>query len=402
MAQFQYAGRDQTGKKRSGKVMSSSRRDAIIHLREKGIAVTDIKELELGILQKDIYIGNPVKPKHFVIYLRQFSTLLTAGISVVDSTRILANQTESKALQNALFKVEEDLRTGKSLSDAASRHSKIFPPMFVNLVKAGEVSGNLDESLDRLAIFFEKQHYAMQKVKAALAYPIAIGIFALGVVIFLLTNVVPTFADMFSDFGAELPTITKFVVAISEWMQSFWWIIILFIGMLITTFSLLMRNTTSKYYLDYAILKLPLLGKLLQKVNIARMTRTLSSLFSSSVPILQAISIVEKVVGNEVMSKVLSDSRIALQRGQALSVPFKNHWIFPPLVTQMIAIGEQTGSLDLMLNKIAEFYEKEVETATDQLKSLIEPLMIVFLAAIVGTIVASIMVPMFEIFNHIN
>jgi type IV pilus assembly protein PilC len=402
MAQFQYAGRDQTGKKRIGKAIGSSRREVILTLREKGIAVTDIKEVELGILQKDIYIGNPVKAQHFVVYLRQFSTLLAAGVTVVDSTKILANQTESKALQKALFKVEEELRSGNSLSEATSKHSTIFPAMFVNLVKAGEASGNLDEALDRLAIFFEKQHYAMQKVKAALAYPVIVGVIAFGVVIFLLTSVVPTFAKMFSDFGAELPAITKFVLSASGWLQSFWWVVVLLFLIVLTSIILLLKNPTSKYYLDYGILKMPLFGKLLQKAIIARMTRTLSSLFSSSVPILQAISIVEKVVENEVMSRVLSESRKALQRGQALSIPMRNHWIFPPLVTQMIAIGERTGSLDQMLTKIAEFYEKEVETTTDQLKSLIEPLMIVFLAAVVGTIVASIMVPMFEIFNHIQ
>ena len=222
------------------------------------------------------------------------------------------------------------------------------------------------------------------------------------VVIFLLVSIVPTFVGMFEDFGGELPAITKFVLGASEFMQSFWWLLLLLLVGVVAGLSAMKKNKQTKYYLDFAILRMPIFGKMMQKAVLARLTRTLSSLFSSSVPILQALSIVENVVENEVIGRVVRESRDALEIGQSMTGPMKKHWAFPPLVTQMIAIGEETGSLDAMLGKVADFYEKEVENSTDQLKSLIEPIMIVILAGLVGTIVTSIMIPMFDIFNHVN
>ncbi|WP_191567019.1 type II secretion system F family protein [Metabacillus idriensis] len=401
MARFKYEGRGKTGQA-SGVIVGTSRRDAIIKLQEKGVRITKIEELQETLLTKEISIGNPVKLQDFVIYLRQFSTLLKAGISVVDATNILARQTDSKALSKALFDVEEELRSGNALSAATSKHKKIFTSMFTNMVKAGEAAGNMDETLDRLAVHYEKQHKTKQKIISALAYPAVVGIVAIAVVIFLLVAVVPTFVTMFSDFGADLPLITQFVLGASEWMQSYWWIVILAIILVSITLTVMKGQLSTKYYLDVMALKTPIFGKMLQKAALARMTRTLSSLFSSSVPILQAISIVENIVENEVISRVLKESRNSLEKGNSLTEPMKDHWVFPPLVTQMIAIGEETGSLDEMLSKVADFYEDEVEQATDRLKSLIEPLMIVFLAGIVGVVVTSILVPMFDIFNKIN
>ncbi|PLR68295.1 type II secretion system F family protein [Bacillus sp. UMB0893] len=401
MARFKYEGRGKTGQA-SGVIVGTSRRDAILKLQEKGVRITKIEELQETLLTKEISIGNPVKLQDFVIYLRQFSTLLKAGISVVDATNILARQTDSKALSKALFDVEEELRSGKALSAATSKHKKIFTSMFTNMVKAGEAAGNMDETLDRLAVHYEKQHKTKQKIISALAYPAVVGIVAIAVVIFLLVAVVPTFVTMFSDFGADLPLITQFVLGASEWMQSYWWIVILAIIVASITLIVMKGQPSTKYYLDVMALKTPIFGKMLQKAALARMTRTLSSLFSSSVPILQAISIVENIVENEVISRVLKESRNALEKGNSLTEPMKDHWVFPPLVTQMIAIGEETGSLDEMLSKVADFYEDDVEQATDRLKSLIEPLMIVFLAGIVGVVVTSILVPMFDIFNKIN
>lgn len=402
MGQFKYTARDKTGKKRSGLVKAESKREATVKLREKNMRVLNLDEIPETALNKEIYIGNPVKLKDFVIFIRQFSTLLRAGVTILDSTRILSQQTESKYLRKALTQVHEDLNEGLPLSECAAKHKRIFPPMFINMVRAGEVSGALDDTLERLGNHFEKQHETTQKIKSALSYPFVVAIIAVAVVIFLLTNVVPTFAGMFLDFGDELPAITQFVLAASDWMKTKWWIII-FIGIsFVLLFVFLKKNNATKYYMDYIILRIPLFGKLVQKAMLARMTRTLSSLFASSVPILQAIAIVEKVVENEVFARVLHESRISLEQGISLTEPMRKHWAFPPLVTQMITIGEETGSLDAMLAKVADFYEMEVNTATDQLKSLIEPLMIVFLAAIVGTIVMAIMVPMFEIFNQVD
>ncbi|WHX39483.1 type II secretion system F family protein [Mesobacillus sp. AQ2] len=401
MARFKYSGRDRT-KKRSGTITAGSKREALEKLRAEGIRTTDIIEVPETLLTKEISFGNPVKLQHLVIFLRQFATLLKAGVSVVESTKILAHQTDSKALRKALLDIEAELREGNQLSQASSRHSKIFSPMYINMIKAGEAGGNMDETLERLADHYEKQHSTRQKIVAALTYPAVIGLIAVGVVIFLLVSVVPTFVGMFEDFGGELPAITMFVLKASEFMQSFWWLLLLFFIGCTVSLVLAKKNKKSKYYLDYAMLRMPIFGKLMQKAVLARMTRTLSSLFTSSVPILQALSIVENVVENEVIARVVRDSRDAMEVGESMTGPMRRHWAFPPLVTQMIAIGEETGSLDGMLGKVADFYEKEVETSTDQLKSLIEPIMIVLLAGLVGTIVTSIMVPMFDIFNHVN
>lgn len=400
MARFKYSGRDRRGKK-VGTINAASRREAMTKLKEDGIRVIEMTEVPETIMTKDLSFGNPVKLQHFVIYLRQFATLIKAGVTIVDATSILAAQTESKGLKMALVAVEQELREGNPYSEAISKHKKIFNSMFINMVKAGEASGNIDETLEKLADDFEKQHDTRQKVVSALTYPAVIGLVAIGAVIFLLVSVVPTFVNMFADLGGELPGITKFVLAASEFTQKFWWLIFLIILSITFTIMYIKRNKKTKYYLDYFLLKMPIFGNMMQKAALARMMRTLSSLFSSSVPILQAMSIVERVVENEVISKVIRESRDSLEKGRSMTEPMMSHWAFPPLVTQMIAIGENTGALDAMLSKIAEFYEKEVEQSTDRLKSLIEPIMIVLLAGIVGVIVLSIMMPMFEMFNQI-
>lgn len=402
MAQFNYIGRDRTGKRKKGSLAGGSKREVVLKLREKGIAVLEINEVKQTLLQKEIHFGKRVKSRDFVIYLRQFATLLNAGVSVVDSTRILAEQTESKPLQKALNDVEEELRQGNPLSQALAKHNRIFPPMVTNMIAAGEVGGSLDQSYKELADYYEKQHQTRQKIVSAMIYPMILGIVSIGVIIFLLANVVPTFAAMLKDAGGKLPGITRFVLSISNFVQQCWWVLVLALFLVLLTYNFCRKNKTSKYYLDYAILKIPIFGKLQQKSILARMSRTLSSLFSSSVPILQALSIVERVVENEVIARVIIQARGALEKGQRLTGPMKTHWAFPPLVTQMIAIGEETGSLDAMLAKVADFYEKEVENTADRLKSLIEPVMIIFLASIVGTIVISIIVPMFKIYNTVG
>jgi len=401
MPRFKYEGRDKYGKK-SGTISGTSKTDAVSSLSDKGIRVISINEVPETFLTKDIAIGNPVKLRDFVIFLRQFSTLIKAGVTIVDSMNILAHQTDSKPLKNALLEVEMDLREGISLSTATAKHKRIFTNLFTNMVRVGEVGGSLDETLENLALYYEKQNKTRQKVKSAMAYPIVIGIVAIAVVIFLLVSVVPTFVDMFADFGAELPAITKFVLNASVFMQKFWWLVLLLGIFIFLMFTLLKQRQETRYYLDYAKIKMPIFGKLIQKAVLARLTRTLSSMLNSSVPILQALVVVETIVENEVIADVVKQSRKALEQGKSMTDPMKKHWAFPPLIIHMIAIGESTGSLDEMLGKVADFYEDEVENTTDQLKSLIEPLMIVFLSGIVGTIVTAILVPMFDIFNQIQ
>ncbi|MBB6455056.1 type IV pilus assembly protein PilC [Salirhabdus euzebyi] len=402
MGQFNYVARDRQGKKRTGVIQADKKAAVGPLLREKGLRLLEVHQKRETIWSQDIYLGAPVKLADFVIYLRQFSTLIKAGVTIVDSTKILIDQTESKVLKKTLAQVEVDLREGNPLSSAYGKHPKIFSSLFTNMVHAGEVSGSLEETLEEMADYFERQQRTRQKVKSAMTYPIVIGILALVVVTFLLISIVPTFVGMFDQFGGELPAITKFVMAASDWMIGQWWLLLLMIIGVVVGLYAMQQKRDMKFYLDYALLKMPIFGKLFRKALLARMTRTLSSLLGNSVTILQAMTLTEKVIENEVIARVLRKSRTTLEQGRSMTEPMIKHWAFPPLVTQMIAVGEKTGSLDEMLGKIADFYESEVETATDQLKSLIEPLLIVFLAGIIGVIVLSIMVPMFEIFNNVN
>ncbi|MGE7978676.1 type II secretion system F family protein [Psychrobacillus sp. NPDC093200] len=401
MVVFKYNGRTSHGSLKKGIIEATNKQAAVAKLRSQGINPRELEESK-SILHKELSLGGKVKNEHFVIYARQFATLIRAGVSILESTKILADQTSSKPLKKSLKDVEEDVRSGLSFSEAAAKYPKVFPALFVNMIRAGEATGNLDESLERLAFSYEKQFNLKKKVQSTLAYPVILLVLTIIVSVFLMLTIVPQFVTMFNDMGAELPLITKMVMGFSESLQNSWYFYFAAIFIILISFYLLYNKNTQFYYsFNVFLLKMPVFGKLLQKSAIARMTRTLSSLFSSSVPILQALTIVEKVIGNPVVAKVVSESRTSLEQGSTLSAPLEKSWIFPPLVTQMTAIGEQTGSLDYMLEKIADFYEDDVDRTVDTLKSLIEPLMIVFLAAIVGTIVMAIMIPMFSMYEQI-
>lgn len=401
MVIFKYSGRSSQGALKKGIVDATNKQAAIVKLRAQGINPRELEESN-SILHKELTLGGKVKNEHFVIYCRQFATLIRAGVSILESTKILSEQTSSKPLKKGLIEVEEDVRSGLSFSNAAAKYPKVFPALFVNMIRAGEATGNLDESLERLAFSYEKQFNLKKKVQSTMAYPIILLVMTVFVAGFLMLTIVPQFVTMFEEMGAELPLITKLVMGISNSLQSSWYIFLGLILILVIGFNLLYtKNEKFNYSFNVLLLRIPVFGKLLQKSAIARMTRTLASLFSSSVPILQALTIVENVIGNPVVAKVIRESKVSLESGSTLSAPLEKSWIFPPLVTQMTAIGESTGSLDYMLEKIADFYEDDVDRTVDTLKSLIEPLMIVFLAAVVGTIVMAIMVPMFSMYEQI-
>ncbi|MHA6251461.1 type II secretion system F family protein [Oceanobacillus sp. CAU 1775] len=403
MAVFKYVGRTAKGTMKKGTIESGTKSQAINELKKKGIRPREIEETQPTIFNKDLSIGgSSIKNDDFVIYCRQFATLIRAGVSIVDSTNILAEQTDSKGLKKVLLQVEENLRDGLSLSNAAKKHPKAFPPLFVNMVRAGEATGEMDATLERLASHYEKQNTLTKKVQSTLSYPAVLLIVIAAVVVFLMVYIVPQFVSTFESMGAELPAITRMVMAISSFTASYWYLIILVLALAIGSFVYLFKkNERFRYTVYVGLLRMPIFGKLIQKAAIAQMTRTLSSLFASSVPILQALEIVEKVVSNLVIRKVVKEAAENLEEGRPLSQPIIQSWVFPPLVGQMIAIGEQTGQLDFMLGKVADFYEEDVDRTVDSLKSLIEPLMIVILAGVVGLIVIAIMVPMFSIYDQL-
>lgn len=400
MALFEYQVKTAAGRPIKGKLTATDKPAAMDELRKRGLTVFSLVERKTSILQMDIYIGNPVKTIHFIIYCRQFATLMRAGVSIVDATRILAEQTDSKPLRKALQDVGSSLLRGIPFSQAVQDHKRIFPPLFVSMIRAGEESGNMEGTLERLAMFFEKQHTTTEKIKSALTYPITVGVMAIGAVIYLLWAIVPQFVTMFESFDAELPAITKMVLALSKSIQGQWYFWILGVLLIVVAYQITKRTEKGAYALDYAKLKIPVFGKLNQKGSIAQFTRTFSSLYASSVPILQSLAIVEEVAGNKVIGRYIRSASDSLRQGNPLSEPLKKAWVFPPLVTQMIAIGEETGALDTMLSKVADFYEMDVENTVDRLKSLLEPLLIAFLAGVVGVIVAAIMLPMFSLYSN--
>lgn len=389
------------GVTQKGTIDASNKTAAIAKLREKGINPREIEESK-SILHMDIKLGSgKIKTQDFVIYCRQFATLIRAGVSLVEATNILAKQSTSKPLKKALEKVEEDVRAGIPFSDAVQKHPKVFPELFVNMMRSGEATGNIDDTLERLANSYEKSFRLIKKVQSTLTYPVMLLILIVVVVFFMLIFIVPTFVESFESMNAELPTLTVWTVALGEWLRKYWWLPIGAVVIGTTVFQHLYRNNKQfNYTVHYMLLKMPIFGPLLQKTAIARLTRNLSSLFSSAVPILHALTISQKVSGNPVVGKVVLDARASLEKGSTLTEPLEKSWIFPPMVTSMTRIGESTGSLDYMLEKIADFYEEEVDRNVDTLKSLIEPLMIVLLAGAVGIIVAAIFLPMFSLYEQ--
>jgi len=398
---YRYVGRTKTGELKKGRIDASTKKAAIAKLREQGINPREIFE-STSILDKELNIlGSKVKNQDFVIYCRQFATLVRAGVPVVEATNILARQTKSKPLKKALEQVEEDIRKGISFSKATKKHPKVFPDLFVNMMVSAEATGNLDTTLDKLATTFEKQYHLKKKIQSSLTYPLVLLVLTIAVTIFMLVFIVPNFIEAFESMEAELPTITIITLKISEAMQKYWWIGLGVIAVaLILFYYLYKKNEKFHYGVHYTLLKMPVLGPLLQKSVLARMMSTLSSLFTSAVPILQCLGIVEKVIGNPVIGKVVKEARNSLEKGSTLTEPLEKSWLFPPLVTSMVSIGEKTGTLDFMLQKAAEFYEEEVDRTVNTLKSLIEPVMILFLAVIVGGIVASIFLPMFSLYEQ--
>lgn len=402
MPVFKYEGLIASGKMKQGSIDAKDEQEAIRKLRKKGINVRTIQEGGSA-LNMEIELLNSVKTEHFVAYCRQFATLVRSGVTIVEATGILAEQTESKPLKKALGTVEEDIRNGVSLSQASAKHEKVFPPIYINMVRAGEATGDIDDTLERLADDVEKQYKIKKKVQSALIYPAVLFVITILVAIFMMVKIVPEFVGLYQDLGAELPAITRATLAISNSLTGYWWVWILVtlaivIGLVVTY----KKNEKFRYYVAHAILKMPVFGLILQKFHLARMLRTLSTLLASSVPILEAINITKKVVDHPIATEGLENIEKALQRGGRISDEMEKFWLFPPLVTSMTAIGENTGQLDDMLDKVAQFYEDDVDRSVEAMQSLIEPLMIVLLAVIVGLIIAAVMIPMFNLYEELS
>ncbi len=397
---FEYEAMNTSGEKISGRLEVDRSSMVARQLKENGYYVTDIKEAKQ---KQDVgeFFKNTgrVKTKDLTVFSHMFASMIDAGISLVECLNIIQEETEHPKLKEVLRGVQEDIETGTSLSESLMRYPKVFPTLYCQLVKAGETGGVLDKVLNQLADHYERQDEINGKVKAALYYPIVILSVAILIVIFLMVVVVPTFVNMFSEMGGTLPLPTRILLGISTFLTQFWWIIIIVIASLISFFYIYKRSPKGQYQLDKLILKVPAVGTMMTKVLISRFSSTLSILLSSGVDLLSSLNIVEEVVGNKVYSEMLIDTRGQIREGISFARPLADSPLFPGMVVQMVKIGEESGNLEKMLSKITTFYNREVESAVESTIALIEPVMIIFLAVIVGFIVISIMMPMFSMLS---
>jgi type IV pilus assembly protein PilC len=394
MAVFVYQGRSANGMQ-NGEIEASDRSAAVGELRRRAILVTKIAEKTAP--KVTFKFGGKVNDKEMAIFTRQFSTMIDAGLPLVQCLNILAEQSESKTLRSVTGQVARNVEAGSTLADALRRHPRTFDDLFTNLVEVGEAGGILDVVLQRLSAYIEKAAALKRKVKAAMVYPSAIIGVAIMVVIFMLTFVIPTFAQMFKDLGADLPLPTKVVLWLSTFVRSY--ILLIIAGMVGCVLALrsYYRTEGGRATIDALMLKLPIFGTLIRKVAVARFTRTLGTLVQSGVPILDGLRITARTAGNKVVEKAVLQCRAAVTEGKTLAEPLRVSGVFPPMVTQMISVGEQTGALDAMLSKIADFYDDEVDTAVSTLTSLLEPIMIVFLGVVVGGLVVAMYLPIFKL-----
>ena len=401
---YAYRVRTKEGRVLEGKMDAGGESAVASKLRSQGMTPIQITKDSKASMKMELHIlPQRVKLKDLAIFSRQFATMINSGLSLLRALNILAEQSENPKLAEAIKSIRDDVERGSSLSAAMSKFPKVFNNLFVSMVRAGETGGQLDTVLMKVADTYETEHKLRQKVKSAMTYPIAVLGISVALLIVMLIFIVPTFAEMFKGLGGELPLPTKILVTMSEQAKIF-----VPLGFLIAIGCFIGykrgRRTSAQFRhkADKLKLKIPILGDLTDKIAVARFTRMLGLLLKSGVPILQALDIVGEAAGNEVINRAAQDVRESVRTGESMAAPLSNHSVFPPMVIQMISVGEDTGALDSMLDKIADFYDQEVESMTESLVSLIEPIMIAFLGGIVGSMVVALYMPMFGIFDLIK
>lgn len=397
MATFTYTARTFGGDLRTATLEAPSRDDVIAQLRRQRLSVVKIDE-DTGKRSR----SGKVKTRDVVIFTRQFSTMINAGLPLVQALTILAEQSENKVLVDITRKVVFDVESGHTLADALSKHPKAFSNLYVNMVSAGEAGGILDTILMRLAGFLEKNDALVRKVKGAMIYPSVIMSVAGMAIIILLLFVIPVFQNLFSSVGIPLPLPTRIVIAMSGFLNHYWWALLAAgIGAFVL-FKRYYASSDGKLQIDRIMLHIPILGDVLRKSAVSRFTRTLGTLISSGVSILEGLEITAKTAGNRVVQDAIMDSRSSIAGGETIAGPLKKSNVFPPMVISMIAVGEQTGGMDEMLSKIADFYDNEVDAAVSNLLSLLEPVMIVFLGVVVGGMIIAMYLPIFDMINAVQ
>jgi type IV pilus assembly protein PilC len=399
MATFTYSARNAAGVIQRGEIDLPSREEVNRHLARQRLIPIRVTEKKSAL---NITFGTGITTREIVIFTRQFATMINSGLPLVQSLDIQAKQAENKALQKVIQEVLYDVESGNTLADALRKHPKVFTELYTNMVAAGEAGGILDIILLRLATFLEKNDALARKIKGAMVYPGVILSVAVIAVAVLLIKVIPTFQGMFEAAGVPLPLPTRFVIVLSELLQSYWWAAIAAIGAFIFLLRAYYKTSGGELAIDAFLLKLPIFGDLLRKTAVARFTRTLGTLVSSGVSILDGLEITAKTAGNRVIHDAVMKSRASIAGGETISAPLRETAVFPPMVVQMINVGEQTGGLDEMLSKIADFYDDEVDTAVEALLSAMEPIMIVFLGVVVGGMIVAMYLPIFDMINAVD
>ena len=402
MSTYVFKAMDLAGGKARGEVEAESKQAVSDQLKARGLIVLDIsdkhgsKEIELSFMKR-------VKANELAVFSRQLSTMISSGMSILRSLYVLEEQTESKFLKETIVAVRKDVEAGLSLSDAMARHPKVFSPLFVAMTQAGEMGGVLEGSLMRVADQLQKDAALRRQIKSAMVYPTMVIIFAVAVMMALVAFLVPVFVGVFQQFGGHLPKLTQVSVWLSHMVTGYWWLMILVTVIVLTSFLRWKRTTWGRKQWDHFRLHVPMkIGTIVQQVAVARWSRTLASLTSAGVPLLQALEITGRTGGNVAVEEAMDGVIASVKRGGTIAAPLAQAPIFPEMVTHMVGVGEETGALDAMLDRIAEFYEEQVEASVKALTSILEPIMIIVIGGIVGFIVISMYLPLFEVYNHIE
>ena len=401
MATYEYVVVDKSGKQKKGNMEAQTPERVKELLKNEGLIPISVKEQSF--LNKDLNIGSKkVKPRDLSVFCRQFNSILSAGVTIINALEMLSEQTENKVLRQAIKEVQVDVEKGESLTSAMAKQNETFPPLLIHMIEAGEASGSLEIAFERMAIQFEKQAKVNGMVKKALMYPIAVLVVAVVVVIVMLVVVFPQFQEMFNDLGSDLPAITRVVISMSKFVQNFWWlflsiVVVAFLG--IRTFA---KTADGQILFSKLSLNMPMFSNLTIKSSSATLARTLSTLLAAGIPLVDAVNIVAKVISNAIVRNALENCEEEIKRGVPLSVPLQESGVFPPMVYHMTKIGEETGNVEDMLGKIADYYEEEVENATAALTSMLEPLMIVVLGVLVGFILLAIYMPILGMYSAVE
>lgn len=402
MAKFNYSAKDRSGKSIKGEIEAPDKAKALETLRKRELLILKLEEIKTSSFSLNFGGKEKVSLDELVIFTRQMATLTAAGITIVTSLDTLSEQAQSPTFKKAIIDARDSVNTGSSLSESMEKHRGIFSDFFINMVKAGESGGMLDEVLERVATYLEKTNNLQRKIKSAMVYPSAVTGMAVGISALMILKVIPVFKDIFSGFGAALPGPTQFLINVSDASRKYFPVFVIAGALIFMAAKWYVSTEKGGYKLDELKLKLPVFGVLQKKVAISKFSRTLSTLVRSGVPILQALEIVSKTAGNLVVERTINKVRDNVKEGESISEPMERSGIFPPLVTRMISVGEKTGELEKMLTKIADFFDEQVDVMVDSMTSLLEPLIIAFLGIVIGGIVICMFLPIFKISEIIN